>query len=87
MESNEFNNFPVSIHLRLVLYHLVFRASLVAHMVKNPPVMQEAWVQSLGWEDPLEGCLGTHSSILAWRIPMDRRAWQATVLGATKSRT
>ena len=69
MESNEFNNFKVSIHLRLVLYHLVFRASLVAHMVKNPPVMQEAWVQSLGWEDSLEKRMATHSSILAWRIP------------------
>ena len=38
-------------------------------MVKNPPAMQETQVQSLGWEDPLEKGLGTHSSILAWRIP------------------
>ena len=74
MESNEFNNFPVSIHLRLVLYHLVFRASLVAHMVKNPPEMQEAWVQSLGWEDSLEKRMANYSNILAWRIPMDRGA-------------
>ena len=74
MESNEFNNFQVSIHLRLVLYHLVFRASLVAHMVKNPPVMQEAWVQSLGWEDSLEKRMANYSNILAWRIPMDRGA-------------
>ena len=44
------------------------RASLVAHLVKNPPVMQETWVQSLGWED-LEKGKATHSSILAWRIP------------------
>ena len=41
----------------------------------------------LGWEDPLEEGLATHSSILAWRIPMDRGAWQATVLGVTKSWT
>ena len=41
-------------------------------MVKNPPAMQETWVQSPGWEDPLEEGMGTHSSILAWRIPMDR---------------
>ena len=46
--------------------------SMVAQTVKNPPVMQETWVQSLGWEDPLEEGLATHSSILAWRIPMDR---------------
>ena len=45
------------------------RASLVAQMVKNLPVMQETWVGSLGWEDPLEKGLATHSSILAWRIP------------------
>ena len=38
-------------------------------MVKNPPAMQETWVRSLGWEDPLEKGKATHSSILAWRIP------------------
>ena len=41
--------------------------------------MQETWVQFLGQEDPLEKEMATHSSILAWRIPMDRGAWQATV--------
>ena len=44
-------------------------ASLVAQMVKNPPAIRETWVRSLGWEDPLEEGMGTHSSILAWRIP------------------
>ena len=49
---------------------LIFnRASLVAQLVKNPPAMQETWVQSLGWKDPLEKGEATHSSILAWRIP------------------
>ena len=43
-------------------------ASLVAQLVKNPPAMQETWVQSLGWEDPLEKGKATHASILAWRI-------------------
>ena len=43
-------------------------ASLVAQLVKNPPAMWETWVQSLGWEDPLEKGKATHSSILAWRI-------------------
>jgi len=41
----------------------------MAYMVKNPPVMQETWVQSLGQEDPLEKRMATHSAILAWRIP------------------
>ena len=41
----------------------------MAQMVKNPPAMQETRVQSLGWEDPLEKGMATHSSILAWRIP------------------
>ena len=41
----------------------------MAQTVKNPPAMRETWVQSLGWEDPLEEDLATHSSILAWRIP------------------
>ena len=56
-------------------------------MVKNLPVIQETWVRSLGWEDPLEKGMATHSSILAWRIPMDRGAWQAMVHGVAKSQT
>ena len=56
-------------------------------MVKNPLAMQETWLQSLGWEDPLEEGMATHSSILAWRIPMDRGAWWATVHRVTKSQT
>ena len=44
-------------------------ASLVAQLVKNPPAMQETWVRSLGWEDPLEKGKATHTGILAWRIP------------------
>ena len=43
--------------------------SLVAQMVKNLPAMQKTWIQSLGWEDPLEKGMATHSSILAWRNP------------------
>ena len=56
-------------------------------MVTNLPAMWETWVQSLGLEDPLEKELTTHSSILAWRIPMDRGTWQAIVHGAAKSQT
>ena len=63
------------------------RASLVAQMVKNPPVMWETWARSLSWEDALEEGMGTHSSVLAWRIPMDRGAWWAAVYGVTQSQT
>ena len=62
-------------------------ASLVAQIVKNSPAMWETWVQPLGWEDPLKEGMATHSSILAWRIPMDRGAWWATVHGVSKSHT
>ena len=55
-------------------------------MVKNPTAMPETWVRSLGWEDPLEAGMATHSSILAWRIPMVRGAWWAMVHGVTKGR-
>ena len=65
----------------------VLWASLMAQTVKNLPAMQETWVQSLGWEDPLEEGMKTDSNILAWRIPMERGAWQATVHGVTKSKT
>ena len=54
-------------------------------MVKNLPAMQETWVRSLGWEDPLEEGRATHSSILAWRMLMDRGDWRATVHGVTKT--
>ena len=53
-------------------FHIPLRArgaSLVAQLVKNPPTMRETWVQSLGWEDPLEKGMATHSSILDWRSP------------------
>ena len=49
--------------------------------------MWETWVQSLGWEDPLEEDMTTHSSILSWRTPMDRGAWQATVHQVAESQT
>ena len=57
------------------LQYTYFRASLVAQMVKNLPAMQETWVRSLGWEDPLEEGMATHST------------WWATVHGVAKSQT
>ena len=68
-------------------YLWLFEASLVAQKAKNPPAMQETWIQSLGWKDPLEEGMATHSSILAWRIPLDRGAWQTTAHGVSKNRT
>ena len=61
------------------------RASPVAQLVKNPPAMQETWVWSLDWEYPLEEGMATHSSILPWRIPMDRATWWTTVCEVAKS--
>ena len=60
-----------SITLVMVLFHIFWsliilrRASLLAQLVRNPPATQETWVQSLGWEDPLEEGMAAHSSILA----------------------
>ena len=62
-------------------------ASLVAQLVKNLPAMRETGVASLGQEDPLEEGVATQSSLLAWRLPIDRGAWRATVHGVTKSWT
>ena len=56
-------------------------------MVRNLPAVQETWVRSLGWEYLLEKGMATHSSILAWRIRMDRGAWQALVHETAKSPT
>ena len=62
-------------------------ASLMALMVKNPPAMWVTWSQSLGWEDPLEKGIPTHSSILAWKNSMGIGAWWAIVHGVAKSQT
>ena len=58
---------------------------MVAQMMKNLPVMRETQVRFLDWEDPLEEGMATHSSILAWRTPMDKGAWWVTVLGVAES--
>ena len=71
-----------SVHIiNLILKHLYLGFS------KNLPAMWETWVRCLGWEDPLEESMATHSSILAWRIPTDRVACWATAQGVTKSQT
>ena len=60
---------------------------MVAQTVKNLPAMWGTWVLSLGWEEPLQEDGATHSSILAWRLPMDRGAWWVIVHGIPKSQT
>ena len=60
------------------------RASLVAQKVKNPTAMQETWVRSLGWEDPLEESMATHSSILVWRIPWPEEPGRLQSIGSQR---
>ena len=59
--------------------------TLMAQAVENLPAMQETWVQSLGWEDPLEKQMATHSSYSCLENSMDRGAWWATVHGVARS--
>ena len=56
-------------------------------VVKNPPAMQETWVASLGWKDPLEKEMATHSSILAWDIPWTEKPCRLQSMGFQESRT
>ena len=63
------------------------QASLLAQTVKNLPAIQKTWSGSLNWEDSLEEGMATHSSMLAWRIPMDRGDLLVTVHGVAKSWT
>ena len=58
----------------------------MAQLVKNPPAMQEIWVQSLGWEDPLEKEMATHSSILAWEIPWTEEPGGLESMGSQRVR-
>ena len=67
--------------------NVTLRASRVAQMVKNPPVMWEIWVQSLGQEDPLEKEMTTHSSSLAWGIPWTEETGGLRSIGVAKSQT
>ena len=62
------------------------RASLVAQMVKCLPAMQETWVQLLGWEDPLEKEMATHSSTLAWKIPWTEEPGSLQSMGLQRVR-
>ena len=70
----------------MINYLLFGRSSFIAQSVKNMPAMQETQVQFLGWEDPLEKEMATHSSILAWRIPWTEEAWQTIIHGIARVR-
>ena len=59
----------------------------VGSVVKNLPATQETWVQSLGWEDPLQKEIATHSSILAWEIPLTEKPGRLQSMGLQKSWT
>ena len=61
-------------------------ASLVAQLVKNLPAMQETWVRTLGWEDPLEKGMATHSSVLVWRIPWTEEPGRLQSMGSQRVR-
>ena len=59
-------------------------ASLAYQLVKNLPAVRETWVRSLGWEDPLEKGMATHSSILAWRIPWTEKPGGLQSMGSQR---
>ena len=62
----------------------IYRASLIAQIVKNPPVTQETWVRSLGGEDPLKKGMASHSSILTWRIPWTEEPGGLQMMGSQR---
>ena len=66
------------------LGHTLMVSSLVAQMVKRLPGMQETWVRSLGWEDPLEKEMATHSSTLAWKIPWTEEPGKLPSMGSQR---
>ena len=68
----------------LLLFSYYFCASLVAQTVKRLPAMRETWLQSLGWEDPLEKEMATHSSTLAWKIPRTEEPGRLQSMGSQR---
>ena len=79
LESPGFKLYKIDLFIEYIYIYIY--GFLIAKLIKNPPAIQETWVWSLCWEDPLEKGKSTHSSILAWRIP-----W-TTVYGVTKTQT
>ena len=73
--------------LSMVEINKMYGTSLIAQLVKNLPPVQETRVRSLGWENPLEKEMATHSSILAWKISWTRGPWWAAVHGVAESGT
>ena len=76
----------LGLFLELKNISIYVRASLVAQTVKNPHAVQETWIQSLGWEDPLEKGTATHSGILAWRIPWTEEPGRLQSMGPQRVR-
>ena len=76
------NRFLKSSEFYLIAFHYASRASLVAQMVKRLPVVPETRVLSLGWEDPLEKEMATHSSTLAWKIPQTEEPGRLQSMGS-----
>ena len=74
----------VDVGMRFLHFELQHWASLVVQFAKNLPAMQETWVPSLGWEDPLEKGMATHSSILAWRIPWTEEPGGLQTMGSQR---
>ena len=62
----------------------LLQASQVAQLVKNPPAVQETWVRPLGWKDPLEKEMATHSSTLAWKIPWTEEPGRLQSMGSQR---
>ena len=77
---------PVATISSFIVLLFLDEASLVAQTVKHLPAMRETWVQSLGWEDPLEKEMATHSSILAWRIPWTEETGGLQSVGSQRVR-
>ena len=67
-------------------FYFISHSSLVAQTVKNPPAKQDTWVRSLGWEDPLERGMATHSSILPWRVPWTEEPVRLQSIGLQRVR-
>ena len=88
MQETWFDSWVISSPEEGVGYSLqYFWGSLVAQMVENLSATWETWVRSPGWEDPFKEAIATHSSILSWRVPMNRGAWLAAAHLVTKSWT
>ena len=86
VDSLPLSHLEARVYIPSFFFFLIIEFNLGGSVVKNPPAMQEMWAQSLGWKDPLDKEMATHSSILTWRVPWTEEPGRLQFMGSQRGR-